>query len=214
MLIHLGSINPLMHLSAADGFDIACLAALCLQMLLGYWRGFARMIASMLGMLLALQGGYWLYPTLAHYLRQLPIASGHPLLGSLIPYLAAIILGLCAFLLLRLLLHRFFRLLVEQPIDRIFGMLAGLAIALMGLFLAVSLASLLPETSRARQTICRDSRTGRLFSPALHALLDARPEAVIRLVPDKRKKRPGRVATTNRPSDAARRTPARRPTKP
>ena len=179
MLARLDSLSSLA--GAGDWIDLACLAVLILHILLGLFRGFARMLAAFTAMLLALQGGYWLYPSLAYHLGRLGLVRHHATLGAIFYYLLAVMAGLAVFLVLRLLLHRFFRLLVEQPVDRIFGALAGAAQGLMVLFLLFSVFSLLPGTSRTRKTVCEASRTGRIFTPVVRTFLGLRPDAVIRL---------------------------------
>ena len=184
---------------AGAWIDIACLAVLILHIVVGYARGFSRMLASFTAMLLALQGGYWLYPSLSFYLGRLDIFKHHPTLTAISHYLLAVIIGLAVFLLLRLLLHRFFRLLVEQPVDHIFGAIVGTALGLMVLFFLFSVFSLLPPGNRIRKTVCESSRMGRAFTPVVRTVLDIRPKAVIRFSSDPaektlRKRKPSQPA--------------------
>ena len=175
-LFSLSSLKP----GAGDWVDLACLVVLVIAILVGLATGFTRMLASLTAMLLALQGGYWLYPTLSHYLGRLVTLDGHTSLTALIHYLLAVFIGLAVFLLLRMLLHRFFRLLVEQPIDRIFGALTGTALGLMVLLFLFSVFSLLPAGSRTRKLFCESSRTGRIFTPVVRTILEHRPASIIR----------------------------------
>ena len=175
-LFSLSSLKP----GAGDWVDLACLVVLAIAILVGLATGFTRMLASLTAMLLALQGGYWLYPTLSHYLDRLVTLDDHTRLTALIHYLLAVFIGLAVFLLLRMLLHRFFRLLVEQPIDRIFGALTGTALGLMVLFFLFSVCSLLPAGSRTRKVICESSRTGRIFTPVVRTILEHRHASIIR----------------------------------
>ena len=175
-LFSLSSLKP----GAGDWVDLACLVVLVIAILVGLATGFTRMLASLTAMLLALQGGYWLYPTLSHYLDRLVTLDDHTRLTALIHYLLAVFIGLAVFLLLRMLLHRFFRLLVEQPIDRIFGALTGTALGLMVLFFLFSVCSLLPAGSRTRKVICESSRTGRIFTPVVRTILEHRHASIIR----------------------------------
>ena len=178
MLARLDSLSALA--GAGDWIDLACLAVLILHIVVGLIRGFARMLASFTAMLLALQGGYWLYPSFAFYLGKLDLFKHHATLTAIFHYLVAVIIGLAFYLLLRLLLHRFFRLLVEQPVDRIFGALAGTALGLMVVFFLFSVFSLLPADNRMRKAVCESSRTGRIFTPVVRTILEIRPKAIIR----------------------------------
>jgi uncharacterized membrane protein required for colicin V production len=204
MLASLESLNFILAPGAGDWVDLFCLALLVIHISVGFLLGFARMLASFTAMLLALQGGYWLYPSLSHYLGHLVLFKNHAALTALFHYLFAVIIGLTVFFLLRLLLHRFFRLLVEQPIDRIFGALTGAALGLMVLFFCFSLFSLLPADSKARQTVCGQSRTGRIFTPCVRTILNIRPETVIRFTTARKsrqkQKSPTKARKPRRPS--------------
>ncbi len=165
--------------NASNWIDVVCLAVLVISIVIGFMAGFSCMLATLIGILLALQGGYWLYPTIAYYCSRLAFCRNHPLVGSIFPYLLAVAIGLATFLLLRLLLHRFFKLLVEQPVDRIFGMVTGFAQGLLLLLFLFTLVCLLPQTCKFRQVAGDQSRAGRLFTPCVRALLQIRPESLV-----------------------------------
>ena len=183
----LASIFPL---TPGNWVDLVCLGLLAICILTGLFIGFSRMLAWLIGMLITLQVGYWLYPTVLFHVRAVVQGRVHPVLAAVLPYLLAVAVGLALFLLLRLLLHRFFKLLVEQPVDRIFGALTGTAQGLMILFFLFSLVSLLPPTNPVRKKICEQSVTGRILTPVVNSVLDAPPEAVIRFRRAKPSNRP------------------------
>lgn len=187
MLASISSLNSVTP-GTGDWIDLACLAVLVLAILIGVISGLTRMLASLAAMLLALQGGYWLYPTLSYHLGRLIPASRHSTLTALVYYLIAVLIGLAVFLLLRMLLHRFFKLLVEQPVDRIFGGLAGLALGLMVLFFIFSIFSLLPADNRTRKLVCESSRTGRVFTPVVNDILEHRPRQSASRLPTSRRR--------------------------
>lgn len=161
-------------ISFANVFDIFCLLLIAGHLLAGYRRGFGRMIASLIGTLLALLSGYWLHPTLASWTQGTSFGQQHPNIVALSPYLLAIAIGIAVFFILRMLLGRFFRLLVEQPVDHIFGSLGGLVIGLVLVMLMVSIGIVLPQNSRLRRIVCEESRTGSIITPAVQSILNAR----------------------------------------
>ena len=210
MLASISSLNSVTP-GTGDWIDLACLAVLVLAILIGVISGLTRMLASLAAMLLALQGGYWLYPTLSYHLGRLIPAGRHSTLTALVYYLIAVLIGLAVFLLLRMLLHRFFKLLVEQPIDRIFGGLAGLALGLMVLFFIFSIFSLLPADNRTRKLVCESSRTGRVFTPVVNDILEHRPAAIRFTATDKQKTGKKEVKKADKKTGTPKRQPARKP---
>ena len=178
--------NLLARFFTNNWFDLVCIALLGLTAAVGFKRGFSRMLGMLTAILIALQGGYWLHPSLAHHLRGLKLVVNHPVLGSTLSYIMAMLVGLLFFFIFHKLLGRFFRLIVEQPVDRIFGTVTGVAVGLLSLFLAVSLAILLPENNTLRHAVCTRSQAGRIITPCLYAVLNVRPTTVIKLAPAER----------------------------
>ena len=211
MLASISSLNSLAP-GTGDWIDLACLAALALAILIGVISGLTRLLASLAATLLARQGGYWRYPTLSYHLGRLIPAGRHSTLTALVYYLIAVLIGLAVFLLLRMLLHRFFKLLVEQPIDRIFGGLAGLALGLMVLFFIFSIFSLLPADNRTRKLVCESSRTGRVFTPVVNDILEHRPAAIRFESEDNQTKEKKAEIKTGTPKRQPARKPAPKPT--
>lgn len=178
MLEWLATIGFFKLLTPAQWLDVTCLLLLIVQLVLGYCRGLVSMLTWAMALILLLQSGYWLYPLIACYARHSPLSRLNPTLGALLVYLLASIIGLLLFFILRHFLRRFFRLLVEQPVDRIFGLLAGGAIGLLMLFFVVSLAYVMPPKSSFHRLVCLESYTGRSITPALEAVLEARPASL------------------------------------
>jgi membrane protein required for colicin V production len=164
-------------LSAGDWVDLACLALLLLCLLLGAIRGLSGLLAGIIGLLLAIVGSFWLHPPLSRLLLAAPWLREHVRAGVALSYMAAVVVILLAYLLLRLLLHRFFKLIVEQPADRIFGMLAGLAQWLLLMVILFSPAALLPAGGPVQRALGEQSRIGRLCVPVLRDAYAARAPA-------------------------------------
>ncbi|MDD5708501.1 MAG: CvpA family protein, partial [Kiritimatiellae bacterium] len=160
-------------LSAGDWVDLLCLAVLLTCMVLGGVRGLSGLLSSFIGLLVAISCGGLLYGPVAGAMRQADYCREHPWAGRVMPYVVAVVVCLIAYLMLRLLLVRFFKLIVEQPAERILGIVAGLAQGLLMLGLAFSLASLLPAESALSKAFCENSRVGRRAVPWLRETLHA-----------------------------------------
>ena len=155
-------------LSAGSWIDIACIALIALFVVFDAIRGFSTTLSVLLGLLIAIHSGYWLYLPLKSMLGNLSCCKSHPTLGALLPYVVAILIGVVLFLLFRYFFRRFFKLIVESPMDQILGAVAGLVKALLLILIVFSGASLLPRASRVRRIFCEDSRMGRKVVPLVH----------------------------------------------
>ena len=151
--------------------DIACIAVILFFTITDAVRGFSTTLSVLLGLLIAIHSGYWLYPPLKSILAGAAFCHRHPAIGALLPYAAAIFIGIVLFLLFRFFFRRFFKLLVEQPMDRILGALAGAVKALLLLLIIFSGISLLPEKSKTRRVFCQESRMGRHVVPVIQTTL-------------------------------------------
>ena len=113
---------------------------------------------------------------------------GHALLGATLPYLLAVIVGGVIYIVIRFVFRRFFKLIVEEPIDNILGAVAGIAKSMLVILLVFSCASLLPAGSAANKAFHQESRTGRCVVPVLRNVFQhSVPE--IRQKPRQRKPR-------------------------
>ena len=169
--------NLALNLTAGDWVDIVCLGLLVVHAIIGGMLRFSGILASLTSILIALQSGYWLFPTVDYHLRRVAFVARHPTLGTLAIYLVVVALGLALYFLLRVLLKRLFSLFVELPFDRFFGMLVGLGVGLILLFSIFSATSLLPEKNSFRQALLVKSRTGAIAKPAISAIFEKRPHA-------------------------------------
>ncbi len=170
-----------------DWVDLAALAILLICMIAGRMRGLSGLLSSLFGLLLALLGGGLLYAPLTASMRRIAYCREHPWAGAVLPYVLAVAAVLAGYMVLRAMLRRFFKLVVEPPVDGLLGMLAGLLLGLLVLLFASSLAGLLPEGSAARVIVCEESRCGGVLAPRLRAALHAlRPAPAL---PDRDDKR-------------------------
>lgn len=158
-------------LSAGCWIDVACVAVLVVFIAWDAARGFSTTLSVLLGLLIAIHAGYWLYPPLEAALGKTAFCAGRPAVGALLPYAAAVGAGVVLFLVFRYFFRRFFKLIVEQPMDRALGAIAGAAKALLLMLIVFSGASLLPEGSGVRRAFCQESRAGRSVVPVVQALL-------------------------------------------
>lgn len=158
-------------LPAGDWIDLGCLLILLICVGVGIVRGISGKLAGLFGLLTAVVLGFWLYPGSAAAMSRLAFCREHAWAGSVLPYLLVVVGTLVVFLLLRLFLSRFFKLIVEQPADWIFGLLVGVAQGLLLLAAIFSAASLIPKDHPARQAFCVQSRVGRAAAPVLEVVL-------------------------------------------
>ena len=91
----------------------------------------------------------------------------HLLLGAILPSILAVVVGGVLYIAIRFVFRRFFKLIVEQPIDNILGTIAGIAKSMLIILLVFSCASLLPAGSAANRAFHQESRTGRWVVPVL-----------------------------------------------
>lgn len=158
---------------AGDWVDLAAVALLTVCILVGASRGFSALVAGLFGLLLAVFCGFALYRPLKIFLFDRAVYfREHAWAGRVMPYLFAVFLVFVLFLLLRLVLDRFFKLIVERPADRVFGMLGGALQGVLFMIFMFALASLLPTGSRTRKVFCETSRIGRHVTPVLYTALE------------------------------------------
>ena len=160
-----GSFFPIM--TAGTWIDIACLVLVVAFAAFDAHRGFSSTLSVLLGLLIAVHAGYWLYPFMRLATDQSSFCRGHMLLGAILPYLLAVLVGGVIYIFIRFVFRRFFKLIVEEPIDNILGALAGIAQSMLVILLVFSCASLLPAGSAANRAFHQESRTGRCVVPVL-----------------------------------------------
>ena len=155
------------RISAGTWIDVVCLVLVVALAIYDAHRGFSTTLSVLLGLLIAVHAGYWLYP----FMR--PIADGssfcqsHATFGAILPYLLAVIVGGIIYIVIRYVFRRFFKLIVEQPMDNILGAIAGIAKSMLIILLIFSCASLLPAGSAANRAFQEESCTGRWVVPVL-----------------------------------------------
>lgn len=161
----------LFSLSAGSWIDIICVAIIVFCISIDAIRGFSSTLSVLLGLLIAIHSGYWLYAPFRAAFSGAAFCNRHPVFGALIPYISAIVVGVLLFILFRFVFRRFFKLLVEQPMDQILGAIAGAIKALLVLLIIFSGVSLLPGNFSVRKAFCQDSRMGRHVVPLVQTVL-------------------------------------------
>ena len=155
------------HITAGMWIDVACLVLVVSFAVFDARRGFSSTLSVLLGLLIAVHAGYWLYPFMRLATDRSSFCQHHALLGAILPYLLAVLMGGVIYLVIRFVFRRFFKLIVEEPIDNILGALAGIAKSMLVILLVFSCASLLPAGSAANRAFHQESRTGRCVVPVL-----------------------------------------------
>lgn len=161
----------LSSLSTGTWIDIVSLALILVFTICDAIRGFSSTLSLLLGLLIAIHAGYWLYQPLNLFLGDLAFSKSHPTAGALLPYAAAIVIGILLFLLFRYFFRHFFKLIVESPMDQILGGVAGAVKALLILLIIFSGASLLPAKSPVNRAFRIESKMGRRVIPVVQTVL-------------------------------------------
>jgi uncharacterized membrane protein required for colicin V production len=161
----IGSILP--HVTAGTWIDVACLLLVVAFAIIDAKRGFSTTLSVLLGLLIAVHAGYWLYPFMRLAVGDSAFCHRHALLGAILPYILSVLLGGIIYIVIRFVFRRFFKLIVEQPVDNILGAIAGIAKSMLVILLVFSCASLLPAGSAANRAFHQESRTGRWVVPVL-----------------------------------------------
>ena len=187
------------RITAGTWIDVACLVLVVSFAVFDARRGFSSTLSVLLGLLIAVHAGYWLYPFMRLATDRSSFCQHHALLGAILPYLLAVLLGGVIYVVIRFVFRRFFKLIVEEPIDNILGAIAGIAKSLLVILLVFSCASLLPAGSAANRAFHEESRTGRWVVPVLrnvfqHSVPEIRQKAKPRK-PRAKKDRPSNKAS-------------------
>ena len=158
-------------LAAGTWIDFACVAIVITFAAIDATRGFSSTLSALLGLLIAVHAGYWLYPLMRLAVGGTSFCRNHAQLGAILPYLLAVVVGGLIYLVVRFIFRRFFKLIVEQPVDNVLGAVAGVAKAMLVILLIFSCASLFPPGSKLNKAFHQDSRTGRCVVPVLRNVL-------------------------------------------
>ncbi len=124
--------------------DIACLVLVLVFVAVGARRGLSDIIGALLGLFAGFNAGLWISPSARSALGGVAFFKHHAALHSISALVLAILLGAVVFVVVRTVLTRFFRLVVEPPLDNILGAIAGLAKALLIILAIFTCARLLP----------------------------------------------------------------------
>ncbi len=190
------------HITAGTWIDVACLVLVVSFAIFDARRGFSSTLSVLLGLLIAVHAGYWLYPFMRLATDRSSFCRNHALLGAIFPYLLAVLMGCVIYIVIRFVFRRFFKLIVEEPIDNILGAIAGIAKSLLVILLVFSCASLLPAGSAANKAFHQESRTGQWVVPVLRNVFQhSVPE--IRQKSRPRKQRAQRDKTTKKATKKA-----------
>ena len=185
MCIYLPIASILSRITAGTWIDVACLVLVVSFAVFDARRGFSSTLSVLLGLLIAVHAGYWLYPFMRLATERSSFCRNHALMGAILPYLLAVLVGGVIYVVIRFVFRRFFKLIVEEPIDNILGAVAGIAKSLLVILLVFSCASLLPAGSAANRAFHQESRTGRWVVPVLrnvfqHSVPEIRQKAKTR----------------------------------
>ncbi len=199
MPTYLPIASLLSRITAGTWIDVACLILVVSFAVFDARRGFSSTLSVLLGLLIAVHAGYWLYPFMRLATEHSSFCRSHALLGAILPYLLAVIVGGVIYILIRFIFRRFFKLIVEEPIDNILGAVAGVAKAMLVILLVFSCASLLPAGSAANKAFHQESRTGRCVVPVLrnvfqHSVPEIRPKSKPRKPRASKDKQKGKAA--------------------
>ena len=167
MSIYLPIASIFSRITAGTWIDVACLVLVVSFAVFDARRGFSTTLSVLLGLLIAVHAGYWLYPFMRLATDRSSFCQHHALMGAILPYLLAVLMGGVIYIVIRFVFRRFFKLIVEEPIDNILGAIAGIAKSLLVILLVFSCASLLPAGSAANKAFHEESRTGRWVVPVL-----------------------------------------------
>ncbi len=167
MSIFLPIASLFSRITAGTWIDVACIVLVVSFAVFDARRGFSSTLSVLLGLLIAVHAGYWLYPFMRLATDRSSFCRSHALMGAILPYLLAVLMGGVIYVVIRFVFRRFFKLIVEEPIDNILGAIAGIAKSLLVILLVFSCASLLPAGSAANRAFHQESRTGRCVVPVL-----------------------------------------------
>ena len=167
MCIYLPIASFFSHITAGTWIDVTCVVLVVSFAVFDARRGFSSTLSVLLGLLIAVHAGYWLYPFMRLATERSSFCRSHALMGAILPYLLAVLVGGVIYIVIRFVFRRFFKLIVEEPIDNILGAVAGIAKSLLVILLVFSCASLLPAGSAANRAFHQESCTGRWVVPVL-----------------------------------------------
>ena len=167
MAAYLPIASVFSRISAGTWIDIACLILVVAMAVFDARRGFSTTLSVLLGLLIAVHAGYWLYPFMRLATAGSSFCQRHAIFGAILPYILAVLVGGVIYVIIRFVFRRFFKLIVEQPMDNILGAIAGIAKSMLVILLVFSCASLLPAGSAANKAFHQESRTGRWVVPVL-----------------------------------------------
>ena len=127
MPTYLPIASILSRITAGTWIDVACLILVVSFAVFDARRGFSSTLSVLLGLLIAVHAGYWLYPFMRLAVGDSAFCHRHALLGAILPYILSVLLGGIIYIVIRFVFRRFFKLIVEQPVDNILGAIAGIA---------------------------------------------------------------------------------------
>lgn len=154
-------------MSAGSWIDVCCIVLIVGIAAIDARKGFSSTLSALLGLLITVHAGYWFYPAVCKAVSNTAYCQKHAQIGAVLPYVLAVLLGCAIFAVIRFAFRKFFKLIVEQPLDGILGVLGGVAKAMLIILLVFSCASLFPEGSGLNNAFHHQSWTGRCVVPVL-----------------------------------------------
>ena len=80
-------------LSTGTWIDIACIVLVVAFAAFDAYRGFSTTLSVLLGLLIAVHAGYWLYPAMRLAVGNTAFCRNHTQLGAILPYVLAVLMG-------------------------------------------------------------------------------------------------------------------------
>ncbi len=131
-------------------------------------RGFSTTLAHVAALIIAFKLSFSVCPWVRSALGT--VGGNGGVLSALLPFVAAVVLLVIIFLLLRFALSRFIQVIVQPPVDNILGGITGLLKGLLVVFLVFAIAHV--ATGRNYDsTAMAKSRTGQKLVPVLEKVI-------------------------------------------
>lgn len=149
--------------SASNWIDLVAIVIVLSCVTWDAIRGFSATLAHVAALLIAFKLSFSICPWVRSALSSV---GGSSSLAAILPFVAAIVILVILFLLLRFLLAKFVQVLVKSPTDNILGAITGLAKGLLILFLIFAALAIILGKSYDSSAFA-SSWTGKKVFPVL-----------------------------------------------
>lgn len=144
--------------------DIVCLVLMVILVIADARRGLSDTIGALIGLFAGFNAGLWARPVIRSALGNSAFFGSHSTLLAVAALVLAVLVAAAVFVIFRVVLSRFFRLVVDSPLDNILGAVAGLAKALLIILALFTFARFVPGDPAG--AALSSSRVGRQVVPA------------------------------------------------